>query len=594
MIAAALVVGVVTTVAALTGHPEVVRHFSATATWQSDGTARVHESIAYYFPESRHGIYRNLPGVSWDRALEIHVTADHTEDFTTEPDASDVRAQMDALGVDQITVDASEVGTKVKIGDPNRTVVGTHHYTIDYPLTDADLGNGRIGWDGVGAAWDVPIEATELEMLAPWRWEKPTCDVGSSGSVGGCTVTQPEPGRLMVAHGRLEAGEGITVYATRGAEIASAPKSATTVPRTLSDPWWQRPLALGPGVALLFALGALLVARVLRRAGRDWVMAGPASTGAATDLAFAAPSMPGVPPGAIRVDDSRLGEWAGTEFAPPDGLTAWQGGVLAAERALPEHRVAWLLEAAAAGVVEIDDTGSGAVTLRRGGTRVGETSQLLGVAFAGRDTLSLGAYDPSFSAMWKSVASTHKRWLANSVYVDHDADRRVKWAVIAGVIGFLAAAAIGITTAVLSSRFGLWVGITCGLAALVGGTSFGAAVRSWELHVRTPAGSAMWLRVESFRRFIAASEAEHVRAAATRGVLREYTAWAVALGEADHWNAMVIQAGLPPTTSGLSSAMLASSLSSACSSASTAPSSSSGGGGGGVGGGGGGGGGGSW
>jgi hypothetical protein len=66
-------------------------------------------------------------------------------------------------------------------------------------------------------------------------------------------------------------------------------------------------------------------------------------------------------------------------------------------------------------------------------------------------------------------------------------------------------------------------------------------VRAWELRVRTPAGSGLWLwlRTESFRRFLAGSEAHHAEEAARRGHLREYTAWAVAVGEVDRWSRAV-------------------------------------------------------
>ena len=53
--------------------------------------------------------------------------------------------------------------------------------------------------------------------------------------------------------------------------------------------------------------------------------------------------------------------------------------------------------------------------------------------------------------------------------------------------------------------------------------------------MRTAAGSSLWLRVESFRRFLAESEGYHADEAARRGVLREYTAWAVAVGEIGRW-----------------------------------------------------------
>ena len=137
-----------------------------------------------------------------------------------------------------------------------------------------------------------------------------------------------------------------------------------------------------------------------------------------------------------------------------------------------------------------------------------------------------------------------------------------------------------------------------GLGALLAGAGLTAALRSWELLVRTAQGSAIWLRVESFRRFIANSEVRHAESAARMGLLRQYTAWAVALDELDHWTEAVEAAALEPSSSFSSSDLAfvaaAPSFSSATTSTFTAPSSSGGGGGGGVGGGGGGGGGGSW
>ena len=111
----------------------------------------------------------------------------------------------------------------------------------------------------------------------------------------------------------------------------------------------------------------------------------------------------------------------------------------------------------------------------------------------------------------------------------------------------------------------------------------------------------MWLRIESFRRFLENSEARHVDEAAEKGVLRQYTAWAVALGESAAWSSAVDAAAranpqLGSTlTRDLAFVHLGSSIVSASNTASTAPSSSgSGGFSGGAGGGGGGGGGGSW
>lgn len=594
--------GTITWFTAAASLGESVRSFRATATWDADRRASVHEEIDYVFPRRRHGIYRVLPGVAWDRRDDISVTADHTTTWVAEPEIAAIRQRMQALGVERMTVDSHEVATRVRIGDPEATVKGIHHYTVDYPLEGTELGDDRIGWNGVGASWDVPIDRVALELRAPWVWEDATCDTGSAGSVGGCRVTQAEPGRLTVDHGRLDAGEGITVYATRGADLAAAP-AARAVAVTTDVAWWRRPSRLA-GLVVVVVLGAgIVVARLLRRAGRDWVMAGPASTDSAVDLAFEVPSTGSGLSGARRVDDSRLGTWVGTEFAPPRGLPAWQGGIVTAERVRAEHRVAWLLQAAADGYVRLEPAGPGAVTLHRRSHDDDATSRLLDIAFVDRERMLLGPYDPRFARAWAAVGAMQDRWASASVYNDQRAARRVVPTVIAGCVAFAVAIPLGIASVGLVARFGpAWVAVTV-FAAVCGGGGIAAALRGWELRVRTPAGTAMWLRIESFRRFLAGSETEHVRRAAEQGRLREYTAWAVSLGESDHWNATIASAGLAPDVDGVATSALSPRLFSACTTASTSPSTSGsgggsggggGGGGSGVGGGGGGGGGGSW
>jgi len=572
----ALVAGGVLALVAASSRPESIRHFRATATFSADGDAAVSESILYHFDEKRHGIYRVLPDVAYADAPAVHVGSDNTDQFVVLPDGN---------------------GIRLKIGDPDTEITGDHRYSIDYPLTTADLGDGRFGWDGVGASWDVPIDRVELDLVAPWRWEEATCNVGSSGSIDDCTVTQGVPGRLEVSHGHLDSGEGITVYARRGAALAAAPAARSVVAEVAPLKWVQHPLVLAAAGTVAVLLAGLFVGRLFRRAGRDWVMAGPASTGAAADLAFGAPLPPGAPPGApsgaTRVDDTDLGQWATTEFAPPRGLAAWQGGVVATESAASRDSIAWLLGAAVNGQVEIDETDPKKPILRRvDGATDPDTVALLEVAFAGRESITLGSYDKDFTSMWTSLPAKMRQWYATSGFADPTGERRVTAARILGALGLAAGivAAVAAANASIShAALGL-VGVAVG--SLIAGAGLAALIRAWELHVRTPAGSATWLRVESFRRFLAGSEAEHVRQAADRGVLREYTAWAIALDEVDHWTAAVQRAGLEPSTPGLSTALVASSLASSMTSAGTAPSSS--GGGGGVGGGGGGGGGGSW
>jgi uncharacterized membrane protein len=84
-------------------------------------------------------------------------------------------------------------------------------------------------------------------------------------------------------------------------------------------------------------------------------------------------------------------------------------------------------------------------------------------------------------------------------------------------------------------------------AALIAGSCFALATGQHLLAVRTPKGSAAWLKVESFRRFLVASKTEHAEDADRRGVLGEYTAWAAALGVVDHWSHVVGTSAIPET-----------------------------------------------
>jgi uncharacterized membrane protein len=239
------------------------------------------------------------------------------------------------------------------------------------------------------------------------------------------------------------------------------------------------------------------------------------------------------------------------------------------------------------------------VVLRRHNFGDPAAAPVLNEMFGGRDEIALGRYDKQFATGWSQLSQDLQEWADTSGLWDPAGDHRRNLVRVLGVVAAIA----GIAVAVLCS----WAGATRGSAWLIGvavgavvaGVGIACVVRAWELRVRTPKGSGLFLRVESFRRFLAASEARHVEEAAKRGVLREYTAWAVAVGEVDRWRqAMEAATNIPDVDVGnaLAFAYIASSLSSATSSASTPPSSSGGGGGfgGSVGGGGGGGGGGSW
>ena len=568
--AAAAALGGVAVLGGLAGDQERVTQMWVGAALDGTGAAAVTEVIDYDFglAADKHGIFRTIPGLSTDAAVAVASSSAPDGIAATTPEFV-----------------GGEPGITLKIGDPNTTISGRHRYEIGYTHPGLVRSSG-LSWDAVGAAWTVPVGRAEVHVVAPWQFTNLTCSTGATGATGGCELVQFQPGHLAVTVTSLDANEGVTIQATRGAPIASAPALPVPPLDAPPDPG-TGPVKLATTAAAV-GLGASAIGSVLvRRRGRERVGAGGAS-----DAAWAGDGSTSE----VLVDHADLADMATTEFAPPAGLTAAHGGVVLAEAVRTEHKVAWLIEAAIGGSIELEEEDGQPVRLRRLDTGTDAPSAILDRMFEGRTTIELGSYDSSFAAGWAQVGSALESWRESSELWDHSANRRRRivralggLAVVIGTIGVAA-------TAMLAARWSdAWLPLV-GAAAALAGLGFAAALRGWELSVRTPAGSAAWLRVESFRRFLAASEAYHAEEAAKRGVLREYTAWAVAVDEIDRWERAVQTSSAIPSSAGVGYVHMAPLLIASTASTATAPSSSGSGGGGGgsVGGGGGGGGGGSW
>jgi hypothetical protein len=559
---AVLLVGGAAAVGAALGDGERITGMWAGAEIGSDGDARIVEVIDWDFgPTAHHGIFRDVPGLRPDAQVSVSSPTAPTD----------------------VQLSGSAQQTRIRIGDPARTVTGRHRYVIRYPLGGVAPG-GRLAWDAVGTSWPVPVADVEIHAMAPFELQDARCVRGVAGSDHPCGVAQPQPGHLVARVDGLSSGEGVTVYATAGRSLGAIPDLPASPSGTPDDPGTG---VLLPGLlAAAFALAAAApVSRLVRLAGRERVAAGGSA-----DAAW------GGSGGETRIDAERLASLATIEFVPPDELTPAQGGVLLTESVRKEHQVAWLIGAAIDGYVELQGNRS-TVTLVRLPRRDGATAYTLDMAFDGRDRLLLGIYDRSFAQAWKAVRNQLAAWQRSSGLWDPAGERRRLLVRVLGAVAALAglvAAGVGSAGA---NRWGpAWLAVVT-LGALVAGAGLAAAVRAWELRVRTAAGSGLWLRVESFRRFLAQSEAHHADEAAKRGVLREYTAWAVAVGEIDRWSRVVAASGAARDPDAVRYAAVAPVLYTATAATSTEPSSSGGGGGGGggsVGGGAGGGGGGSW
>lgn len=489
---------------------------------------------------------------------------------------------------DQFVVQPGSGDDRIRVGNPEVTIDGRHLYQIQYSLLSLESG-GVVAWDAIGTRWNVGTSNAEVHLRAPFELLDPACSKGRTGSRGGCTADTVAPGHLVVDVGSLSGpsddtpgSEGVTIEARVGAPVP-LPAAPPRPDFTGSDPGTGLlPVAV---LALLGALAAMpFVSAGIRRLGREQVWAG-----GAVDAAYGpGDRSAGEPRAVVRLDAGDLAQLATIEFVPPAGMEPWQGGVVDKEHVRDEHQAAWLVQRAVDG--EITLTGEKEPVVGVGPN--GVTDPILLQMFDGRSTVELGKRDASFRKAWRALEKQQQRYAKTSPLWQRTGDRSRTWALVLGSVALLLGLVATVTGAVFCGRYGsAWLPlVTCG--AVVAGGGLAAVVRAWELRVRTPIGSAEWLKVESFRQFLAGSEAHHADWAAEHDILREYTAWAVALDQIDRWSRAVAQSAVARTdTTGYYLAATSARLGSAATA--TAASRSSGGGGG-VGGGGGGGGGGSW
>lgn len=567
----AILTGAAATIGALVGDTERIGDFWLHAAITDDGNAHVVEVIDYDFGSNRrHGILRDIPDV--DPSAPITVSS------PTAPDA--------------VAVTAGFGRVKLRVGDPVKTISNRHRYQISYPI-DTLVDRDRLSWNAVGLDWTVPVNNAEVHVTAGREFSDLACHRGQQDVRGGCEVAQIVPGHLLVEVEGLGPGEAVTVEGTLGATLASVPEAPPAPQGTADDPGsgWLAPGVAGLGAALL---AGGITSRRIRSLGKEQVW-----EGGAADAAFGPTA--GEIAGIQLVDHEQLAEMASIEFASPRGLSAAAGGIIHAEGVSSEHQIAWLIECAIRDEIRLEEDGDDFALVRGAAEPHPAVSARLDAIFAGgAERVELGEYDSAFAGAWQGLGTELEDWRKASGLWDPTGHRRRTRARIFGVIGAFIGLGLAVLGGVVANRAGsAWIAL-CVVGAMVAGTGLAALIRSWELPIRTPEGSGLWIRIESFRRFIEASEARHAEAAAQMGLLRHYTAWAVALGELDHWKGSVEAAARVPGSTASESisdhhfVAIAPRLSSATSQTFTAPSSSGGGGGGGAGGGGGGGGGGSW
>jgi uncharacterized membrane protein len=157
------------------GNPttEEVSSFAADIVVHESGHITVTEKIEYFFPQPRHGIFRDIPTrykMDDGRVLIVPVKI----------------SSVSGAPYDVINLGSS---VRVKIGDPDATVTGLQSYTITYEAVGALRyfdDHDELYWNVTGHSWEVPLRRVTAAVHLPSAVDQEAinldCFMGPAGS----------------------------------------------------------------------------------------------------------------------------------------------------------------------------------------------------------------------------------------------------------------------------------------------------------------------------------------------------------------------------------------------------------------------------
>ena len=186
---------------------ENIPSYSTDLTLDRNGRTYVREVIEYDFSSTeRHGIYRNIPiryQGPWLTIYNLRPTVTNVE-----IDGAPAQVTKKTVGNDLM----------VKIGNPNKTVTGTHTYDLTYVLERAVQrfdDTAELNWNAIGTEWIVPIASSTLTLHLPSAIIEQTkldCFIGTLKSTSTCDVVNRKGSTYIIKPGRvLEPGEALTI-----------------------------------------------------------------------------------------------------------------------------------------------------------------------------------------------------------------------------------------------------------------------------------------------------------------------------------------------------------------------------------------------
>lgn len=496
---------------------------------ESTGTLLVNERITYDFGlHARHGIYRYVP-VRYrydDRYDRVYRVSDIS---VISADAPDTVARKDADG-----------NMVLRIGDPNRTITGTHVYNIQYRLTGVLNGfpdHDELFWNVVGGGWQVPIEKVTATVTAPGPITRIRCVAGPRGLDSACPGQSVDGSQARFGATGLAAQDVMTI-------AVAFPKGLVPPPEPILEERWSLTRAFNISAATvttsvllgLLALGGL-VALLWR--GRDRRF-----TGSGVDVAYgnAAGTDQAVP--LFERSDSPV------EFVPPDGIRPGQLGTLIDEVAHPLDVVASIVDLAVRGYLRIEqletkgffrkpDWNLVALGQTTGELRPYET-RLLKAIFDGRDQVKMSELKNHFASDLVKVENDLYQDVVEQGWFAMRPDRtRTRWRALAT---FALVVACGISALLIWKTKWALLAVPLVLFAIV------FRIGAKHMPRRTARGTAMVRRVFGFRQLFTEPEIARQRYAEDHNMFSTYLPYAIVFGLTERWAQAAEGLGLDPAT----------------------------------------------
>ena len=447
----------------------------------------------------------------------------------------DISAESDTMS-SQLSTDFDGSYYEMRVGDPDVTSNGQHRFVLSYVLPLAFVNEWPLDYSLIDPDED-PVTDRFHVILDGFRLADPLCSVGGWGEIGGCELVDTSYGQEVIIE-PLGANVGLNISGF--ALLTDERMGDISIPLPERDEPPSSGLLPYLAVLVVIATASLAVSRNIRR--------GMNTVGAA-DAAGAAIPVAGGP--TSRVTDSALYEMATVEFAAPKGIRPWEGKVILNEHLGTDLQSTWMSSLIGVGAISIEKNKQAVdieLLVDRDELRELDRKLIDLLMPDGATTRRVyKKYTEKFATTWKEIREAlveelnGKHWWHSPL---RSWNKRTSvfgaWIWVASSIGAL----LLLDTAEVSDENGNlvnWldaindsaVGIVVVNAIL--GFWLGAILTKGRIPSRTAIGSALYLQTESFRRFLAQSEGRHVEDAHRLGVLREYSAWAVVLGEATAW-----------------------------------------------------------